>query len=321
MIKLHISIFDIDKKIITFTKKTMKLHKDDKVALISPAGFLLDDTAVSDAVQLLKNWGLKPIIGKNAMNRNGYFAGTDKERLSDLQQALDNPEIRMIWALRGGYGTNRIIEKLDFSKYIQNPKIIAGYSDITVLHTKLTILKIPSFHIFMPVNIKENINEEILELTRRSIFGEQVNYQFKNSEYNRNFKNVEAEVVGGNLAILYSLLGTNIDINTDDKILFIEDVGEKLYQIDRMIISLKQSGKLSNLKGLLVGQFTNIPKNEPKFGKSFQKIILEHTKQYNYPIIFDVPIGHITQNYPLIFGQKLSVEKKDNIISFHQKLD
>ncbi len=293
----------------------MELKKGDLVALIAPAGQLSDKSVVFDAQNLLEQWGLKAIIGKNALQKQGYFAGTDEQRLYDLQMALDTPEIKMIWALRGGYGTNRIIDKLDFSEFKKHPKIVAGYSDITVLHSKLNQINIPSYHIFMPVNIKENIDKNVIELTRKAIFGENFSYHFQASNYNKNIKKIIGIPVGGNLAILYSMLGTDLDIDTNNKILFIEDVGEQLYQIDRMIISLKKAGKLDNLKALMVGQFTQIPENEPYFGKNYQEIILEHTKSFDYPIIFDVPTGHITNNYPIIFGKEILIQKdKDDII-------
>ena len=296
----------------------MKLKKGDTVALVAPAGIIKDTGIIDQAEHLLAEWGLKTVVGRHVSNRKEVFAGTDTERLQDLQEALDSPEVKLIWALRGGYGTNRIIDRLDFAKFKQNPKLIAGYSDITILHNKLHNLGYPSIHSIMPVNLNEKISEKILELTRKAFFGEPLHFSFDFSMENTNFQSVEAVVIGGNLAILYSLLGTNLDVDTTGKILLIEDIGEKLYQIDRMIISMKKAGKFEGIKALLVGQFTDIPQETPGFDRDYRQLIKEHLAEYDFPVIFDVPVGHITENYPLILGKNLLIKNKENTIELIQ---
>ncbi len=300
----------------------MKLQKGDTVYLTAPGGYIKDASIIEKATQLLEKWGLRVEKGKHIQNRQGHFAGTDEQRTSDLQQALDNSEIKMIWALRGGYGTNRILDRLNFGKFMENTKIIAGFSDITLLHNKIQNLGFPSWHTFMPVNLTKPIPEEVIEQTRKSLFGEKTTFTFPTAASNKNdFNDLEATVTGGNLAILYSTLGTPWEVDTQNKMLLIEDVGEQLYQIDRMIISLKKAGKLDNLKALLVGQFTDIPENDPAFHLSLQEIINEHTKEYNYPVIFDFPVGHVQKNFPVILGEKAILRNKNHKISFLQQLN
>ncbi len=295
----------------------MHLQKNDLVALVAPAGSLSDDIAVRNAQKLLSDWGLKSMLGKNVLKQSGHFAGTDIERLRDLQDALDNQDVKMIWALRGGYGTNRIVDELNFSEFKKHPKYIVGFSDITILHSKLHNLGFQSIHALMPVGLKDNISQDVLQQTKNAFFGSPVQYVFSKNIKNKNTENIKGIIVGGNLANLYSLLGTNLDIETKDKILLIEDIGEQLYQIDRMIISMKKAGKLENLKALFVGRFTDIPDNNPEFGKTYQEIILEHTQTYDYPVIFDVPVGHIADNYPVIFGKEVRLSVGKNLkISF-----
>jgi len=297
----------------------MHLQENDLVALVSPAGYLSDEKAIVQAQNLLKKWHLRSYVDENAMKKSGHFAGTDEQRLAGLQAALDNPEVKMIWALRGGYGAIRIVDELDFSNFVKQPKLVTGFSDITILHAKIQQLGFPSLHAFMPVQLKKKINKEVARQTKNVIKGRALNYNFQTSKHTADFQQVEGTVVGGNLANLYSLLGTNLSLNTTEKILFIEDVGEQLYQIDRMIIGMKKAGKLKNLKALLVGQFTEIPENNPSFEKTYKEIILEHTAGYDYPVIFDAPIGHITNNYPLILGHKLTLKKGENQVKMYQK--
>jgi len=298
----------------------MYLKDKDLVALLSPAGYLADKNIVQQAQALLSKWGLHSYVGNNALKQHGHFAGTDAQRLADLQEALDNPQVKMIWALRGGYGSIRIVDELDFTGFEKHPKLLAGFSDISILHNRFQQTGVESLHAFMPVQLKNKISREVIRQTKNAIFGRDVIYSFPKSKFTTDFTEAEAIVTGGNLANLYSLLGTDLDIDTQGKILFIEDVGEQLYQIDRMIIALKKAGKFNGLKALLVGQFTDIPANEPDFGKSYQEIILEHTTGYDFPVIFDAPIGHITDNYPLILGQNLQLIKKGEKIELLQNL-
>ncbi len=297
----------------------MKIKKADQVYLVAPGGFIKDSSVIEKAEELLQKWGLKTKKGKNILKREGRFAGTDKERLEDLQEVINDEQTKLIWALRGGYGTNRILDQLDFSPLKRSPKIIAGFSDITLIHNKMQNLGFPAWHTFMPVNLSSPIDKEVVNQTKNAFFGKPVEYHFPRSSYTKFDKSqIEGIVTGGNLAILYSALGTSWDIDTTDKILMIEDVGEALYQIDRMIISLKKAGKFDGIKALLVGQFTQIPKNDPAFGQTYQEIIQEHTKDFDFPIIFDFPSGHIQENYPIIFGKKALLKNNRHKITFLQ---
>ncbi len=301
-----------------YQKQTMYLQQNDLVALVSPAGFLSDGETVNRAQKLLYKWGFKSYAGQNILQQAGHFAGNDLQRFADMQKAIDNPDVKMIWALRGGYGSIRIIDELNWHNFKKFPKLLVGFSDITVFHAKLQRMGYESLHAFMPVQLREKISKEVVEQTKNAIKGRSIAYQFNKDTYTVNFKPVSGKVVGGNLAILYSLLGTNLSIDTHDKILFIEDVGEQLYQIDRMLIALKMAGKLKDLRALLVGQFTGIPDNQPSFGKTYQEIILEHTAAYDYPVIFNAPIGHITDNYPLMLGRALHITTDHNKINLLQ---
>jgi len=295
----------------------MHLQKDDLVALVSPAGALPDTKVVELAQDLLQSWGLKSYTAKHALHRSGVFAGTDTERLTDLQNALDNPQVKMIWALRGGYGCIRIEDQLNFEKFKKHPKLIAGFSDITVLHVKLQQMGYESLHSFMPVQLLKDMPSDVLLQTKHAFLGNPVQYRFKKHSLTSKFESISGVPIGGNLAILYSLLGTHLDFDTNEKILFIEDVGEQLYQIDRMMIALKKSGKLQNLKALLVGKFTDIPENNMPFGKTYQEIILEHAASH-YPVIFEAPIGHVQENYPLILGRKVILQNSGSEINLFQ---
>jgi len=296
----------------------MFLQNNDLVALVSPAGVLPDNQVAEKAQSLLQKWGLQSYIAPHALKQNGHFAGTDAQRLKDLQEAVDNPDVKMIWALRGGYGSIRIVDDLDLSALQKQSKLLTGFSDITILHQKWQQAGHESLHAFMPVQLKDKISREVVKQTKNAIFGRDIRYSLKKHPVTTNFNQVKAPVTGGNLANLYSLLGTDLDFDTSGKILFIEDVGEQLYQIDRMMIALKKAGKLDKLKALLVGQFTDIPKNEPAFGKTFEDIILEHAGT-NYPVIFEVPIGHITDNYPLMLGRDLELTNVGDQIVLSQK--
>jgi len=297
----------------------MKLKKGDQVFLVAPGGLINNSSIVDQAENLLKKWGLKIKKGNHILKHKGHFAGSDEERAEDLQNALDDPNTKLIWALRGGYGTNRILDRLDFSVFLQNPKMIAGFSDITLLHNNIQKIGFPSWHTFMPINLSSEIDEKVIEQTKNAFFGKKIEYDFPYSSYNKNVKKeVSAPITGGNLAILYSTLGTPWELDTKNKILLIEDIGEALYQIDRMMISMKKAGKLKSLKALVVGQFTDIPQNSPSFDQNYQEIILEHTKAYDYPVYFNFPVGHIQNNYPVILGQKTNIKNKNNKFTFSQ---
>jgi len=278
------------------------LKPGDLVGISAPAGRVPEEE-MAEAVKILEQWGLKVVLGDNLFNDYFNFSATDSERAADFQQMLDNPAIKAIFCARGGYGSTRIIDNLDFSKFYKMPKWIIGYSDITVFLSQLSCKGICSIHGTMPVKFNEYYLEELpLVNLKQALFGKSLNYTFPSHPLNQ-FGNMNAEVIGGNLSILCSLIGSETDINTSNKILFLEDIGEYLYRIDRLMLSLKRSGKLSNLNGLMVGGLSELKDNDVPFAQTAEEIILDKVKEYGYPVCFGFPAGHIHQNLPIIFGK------------------
>ena len=287
--------------------KPKYLTKGDKIAIVSTARKISKEE-IEPAIKKFTEWGLNVILGKNIFNSYNQFAGTDEERLSDLQQMLDDNSIKAIVCSRGGYGTVRIINKLNFDKFIKSPKWIVGYSDITVLHSKINELNIESIHAIMPINFpKSNKETKSIVSLKKALFGEQIKYEIKPHKFNKH-GSAKATIVGGNLSILYSLRGTSLDLDTDGKILFIEDLDEYLYHIDRMMQNLKLGNKLKNLKGLIIGGMCDMNDNTIPFGKDAYEIINDAIAEYNYPVCYNFPSGHIKQNLALILGGKISLD-------------
>ncbi len=307
---------------LTFDNKLIKpeyLKIGDTVAIVAPSGVLKNyDNYIAKAKSLLKEWGLNVIVGDNVFQDDGHFAGTDKERTSDFQFALDDKSIKAIWCARGGYGTMRIIDDLDYENYKKNPKWIIGYSDITSIHNDIHNNKSESIHGIMCKSL-ENLDkkDESVVLLKKTLFGEKISYEIDGSEYNILGKS-NGQLVGGNLTLLHSLLGSKSSINTEGKILFIEDLGEYLYHIDRMLQSLKRAGYFDKCKGLIIGDFTDLRKNTTPFGRNLEELIIEIAKEYNFPVSFGFPAGHGDKNFPMILGREveLNVSKKNTIISF-----
>jgi len=280
------------------------LKKGDKIAITCPAKKL--PKPMDDAVALLKSWGLEVVIGETVNASYHQFAGDDELRASDLQRFIDDDSIKAIVAARGGYGTVRIIDKIDFSRFASHPKWIVGFSDITVLHSHLFAnCQAQTIHGQMPVNIPD-ASKYSLDTLRKALFGEELSYRFNSHDLNRAGK-AAAVLIGGNLSLLVAVLGSASDYNYDGKILFIEDVGEYLYSIDRMIRALDRAGKLKKLAGLIVGGFTDMKDNDIPFGQTVPEIIMEVVKNYNYPVCFDFPAGHIPDNHSLILGRKINL--------------
>ncbi len=278
------------------------LIKGDKVAIIATARKVSAEE-ISNSVKILETWGLKVSFGKNLFKAHHQFAGTDERRAEDLQQMLDDEKIKAVFCARGGYGTVRIIDELNFRKFIAKPKWLVGYSDITVLHSHVfSNFQIPSIHGTMPINFPKNTKES-LESLRRALFGETVIHSFPGHKLNRK-GSAEGIIVGGNLSLIQSLLGTKSDLDTRNKILFLEDLDEYLYHIDRMMMQLKRSGKLKFLKALIVGGMTKLKDNQVPFGKSAEEIILEKTAEFSYPVCFGFPAGHIDDNRAFYLGKK-----------------
>lgn len=293
--------------------KPPSLKKGDTIIILSPAGKLKDRSAVDAGIELANHWGLVVFFGNHLLSENNTFAGTDQERLSDLQKALDDPSIKAIWAARGGYGTVRIIDDLDFSRFSENPKWIIGFSDITVLHNKVHDLGFQSIHGQMPVTLElENpVQKESIQTLYRALFGRKLQYKIPSSKYNRPGKST-GQLVGGNLSIVYSMLASDTNLNMEGKILFIEDVGEALYHIDRMMISLKRAGYFNGCKGILVGDFKLKPNESNPFGKSLEEIVLEAAEGTDFPVVFDFPAGHLDNNRSLLLGSYIDMSSNQN---------
>ena len=283
------------------------LKKGDTIAIVATARKNIDDN-LKPAISWLKNWGLEVVIGSTIGLDNNQLAGTDEQRAADFQTQLDNPNIKAIWCVRGGYGTVRMIDLLDFTKFKQSPKWIIGFSDVTVLHSHLNTMGYASIHGIMPVSSKAS--EQAKETLRKSLFGESLEYAVPCENMNRLGK-AKGELVGGNLSILYSLFGSPSSIDCSDKILFIEDLDEYLYHIDRMMINLKRNGCLESLKGIIVGGMTKMKDNDIPWGKDALQIIDDVTKNYNIPVIYNFPAGHMADNRALIFGKQISMEVND----------
>ena len=281
------------------------LRQKDVVGIVSTAR-KISLKEIQPAIKLLESWNLKVKIGKTIGLEDNQFAGTDDERIKDFQMMLDDDNVRAIWCARGGYGTVRIIDALDFTKFRKNPKWMVGYSDVTVLHNHINNLGFETLHATMPINVVKNTSDALNSL-KDALFGKQVKYSIKSDNLNK-FGEAKGELVGGNLSMLYSLLGSETAINTDGKILFIEDLDEYLYHIDRMMQNLKRNSYFNNLKGLIVGSLSDMNDNKIPFGKTAKQIIFDVCKDYNFPICFDFPAGHIDDNRALIFGRKVKLE-------------
>ena len=285
------------------------LKEGNKIGLISTAR-KISKNELQGAIESIKSWGLEVVLGQNLFNNYHQFSGRDDERAKDLQAMLDNPEVKAILVVRGGYGTVRIIDHIDFSKFQKNPKWLAGYSDITVLHSQIHKLKVASLHSTMPINFSTNTSESIKSL-KDALFGKKLSININYNSLNR-FGEVKGQIVGGNLSILYSLIGSPSDLNTDGKILFIEDLDEYLYHIDRMMMNLKRNGKLTKLAGLIVGEMSDMNDNTIPFGKNAIEIITESVSEYDYPVAFNFPAGHIDNNNTIILGQTASLKIDHN---------
>jgi muramoyltetrapeptide carboxypeptidase len=288
------------------------LHPGDKFRIVAPAGKSAEEH-ILPAVNWLRENGYSVETGKNIFGQHFQYSGTDQERLSDLQGALDDPETKVILCTRGGYGTIRIIDQLDFSRFRKHPKWLVGYSDITVLHNRLHLSGYPSIHATMCRGFfaENNLPTEGLHTLLNLLCGEKPEYPVSASPMNRT-GSATATLVGGNLSLLHSLMGTPYDLDTAGKILFVEDIGEYLYHIDRIMVGLRLAGKLKYLAGLVVGQFTGTKDNEEPFGKNVEEIILDAVRDYDFPVCLGFPAGHGQSNLALRLGSayKLKITGK-----------
>jgi muramoyltetrapeptide carboxypeptidase len=284
------------------------LKPGDKVAIVSTAR-KVSEAEMKPVVELLNSWGLKVVYGKNLFHELNQFAGTDEDRRNDFQSALDDASIKAILFARGGYGTVRIIDGINWERFQKNPKWLIGFSDVTVTHSHVHAhLNIETLHAPMAFNLPKAILK-VKNKLKEVLFGEKLQYEIEENIYSDINRNGEANgaLVGGNLSILYSLLGSNSSIETSGKILFLEDLDEYLYHIDRMMYALKRAGKLYKLAGLVVGGMNDMKDNKVRFNKTAEEIISEAVAEYNYPVLYGFPAGHIRNNYPLIFGRRVTL--------------
>lgn len=293
------------------------LNKGDTIGLVCPAGFMHVEK-VSECIRVLnEDWGFTTKVGTTIGRQYHYFSGTNEERLQDLQQMLDDDSVKAILCARGGYGIGRIIDKIDFTNFKKNPKWIIGFSDVTVLHSHIyRNLGISTLHAPMANAFnEEGYKNEFVQSLLHALEGKKTKYQVAAHEFNKKGEGV-GELVGGNLSLLAHLVGTDSDLKTKGRILFIEDVGEFLYNIDRMMYQLKRSGKLDKLAGLIVGGFTDMKDTEKPFGQTVHEIIRDVVAEYDYPVCFDFPVSHEKENYALKIGvgYKLKVGKSKVIL-------
>jgi muramoyltetrapeptide carboxypeptidase len=281
------------------------LKKGDKIAIVCTARKFSKEEA-QPAIQLMESWGLQVVLGETIGKDNFQLGGTDEDRVNDFNKQLANPEIKAIWCARGGYGTVRIIDQIDFGLLTKSPKWIIGFSDVTVLHSHIHKLGIETIHGIMAFSVPK-ATEKAKDTLYHALFDGRLEYKIKSSELNK-YGSARGELVGGNLSILYSLLGSPSAIDTNGKILFIEDLDEYLYHLDRMMYNLKRNGVLDNLKGMIVGGMTDMHDNEIPFGQKAHEIILSAVSGKDYPVIFDFPSGHGAENNALILGRKIALK-------------
>lgn len=298
-------------RVIVFVMKALEhLKRGDRVALAAPARAVSPEE-MAPAIAMLESWGLQVIVPDGLYKQQGQLAGSDSHRAALLQQLLDDPEIKAIFCCRGGYGTVRIVDMLDFNRMTQHPKWVVGYSDITVLHSHLNrLLGLPTLHATMPINMhgEETPATHTMHDVLFGVQRDHISYEWEPSAENLP-GTVHAEVVGGNLSILYSLLGSPSQMDTRGKILLIEDLDEYLYHIDRMMQALKRAGMLDGLAALMVGGMTDMHDNSVPFGREVVQIVRDAVEDHPYPVVFRAPFGHLgDNNLALPMGIKYTLE-------------
>ena len=286
-------------------KQIPYLKQGSKIAIAAPARKVKPEE-MEYGINWLKEKGFVPVYDDRLFAEHYIFAGDDDFRAAVFQQYLDDEDISAIWISRGGYGSIRIIDKLDFTRFLKHPKWIVGFSDGTVFHGKLSRLGVPSLHAAMPFYFA-NKTPEAKQSLFDALTGKSLRYEFPAHPQNR-MGQMEGEIVGGNLSVLIAMMGSDTFPELDGKILFIEEVDEYIYHIDRMMRALKRAGKLEHLKGLVVGGLTQIHDNSHPFGQSAEEVIAEVVSEYDYPVCFGFPAGHFDDNRALFFGQKAKIE-------------
>lgn len=288
------------------------LSKGNTIGIVCPAGFMPAEKAET-CVAVLQQWGYKVKVGKTLGSQHHYFSGTDEDRLNDLQEMLDDKSVNAILCARGGYGVGQIIDRLNFKKFRKKPKWIIGFSDITVLHAHIyRRFNIASLHSPMAAAFNdEEYKNEYVQSLQKALAGKKVKYEAPAHQFNKTGK-ATARLVGGNLSLIAHLVGTPSEFKTAGKILFLEDVGEYIYNVDRMLYQLKRSGKLDKLAGLIIGGFTEVKDTTIPFGKDVYEVIHDAVKEYEYPICFQFPVSHEKENYALKIGvvYKFAVSEK-----------
>ncbi len=292
------------------------LKPGDKIAICAIAR-KITLTEIEKAVTTFKSWGLEVVIGRSIEADYNQFAGPDELRTADLQTMLDDPEVKAIISARGGYGTTRLLDQLDFTGFKKSPKWIIGFSDITALNCHLLGLGFESIHGIMPSLFARPGSDEALESLRRILFHEYISYQAPAHAFNRAGL-ARGILMGGNISLLNTINGTASDVDYTGKILFIEEIDEYLYNLDRMLVQLKRSGKLAYLAGLVVGHMTDMRDNAIPFGKTAVEIIQEHTAGYTYPVAYTFPTGHEPHNLALVCGRKarLQVNEQGSFLEY-----
>lgn len=282
------------------------LKKGDKIGLIAPSRMITRDQ-MNAAYEIFADWGLDVVSGKNLFSQSGYFAGTDEDRKIDLQQMINDPEIKAIFCARGGYGLSRIIDSVDLDSLTSHPKWVIGFSDITALHLKLFTTGIESIHGLMPVQFGYEGVQESLKSLENLLFKESMQYEFGTSLMNKEGK-VQGKLIGGNLSLIVDSLGTSTEIKTVDKILYIEEIDEFYYKIDRMFNQLRRAGKFVDVKGIIIGQFSDLKDTQIPFGQSLEQIVLHHLADVQCPIAFGIPFGHESHNLAIPNGRLAHLE-------------
>jgi muramoyltetrapeptide carboxypeptidase len=275
---------------------------------------------IERAIETFKEWQLEVVLSPNLFSEDhSYLAGTDEQRTAALQQFIDDPEILAIFCARGGYGTTRIIDDIDFSQFLKSPKWIIGFSDVTALHLKIAALGFMSIHGIMPLLFSKPDSESSVESLQKALFGQALELNAPSSDCNVPGQS-EGVLIGGNLSLIIDSLGTSYELETEGRILVIEEVDEYLYKLDRMFVQLKRSGKLNKLVGIAVGHFSEIKDTELPFGERFEEIIRYHTRQFKYPIGFNFPVGHQNPNHAWISGANalLTVEAGNSRLQIQQ---
>lgn len=297
--------------------KAKLLKKGDRIFILSTARFILPEE-LEKSLQLFESWGLEYELGAHLFTASNQMAGNDEQRAQDLQKALDDPTIKAIVCARGGYGTVRLLDRIDFSTFQKNPKWIAGFSDVSALHLHIqSNFGIATLHAPMPITFPSN-TPKALETFREILFEGKHRIAMEASPHNRNGE-ASGPLLGGNLSVMYSMLASSAQVDTTDCVLFLEDLDEYLYHIDRMMQAFKRAGLLSRLKALLIGGMTGMHDNTIPFGKTAKEIILETVSCYDYPVVFDVPAGHIDDNRTLILGENIYLNATADAVVLKQE--